>query len=201
VQQEVLRHFAATGAAPEASALEPVAERFGRRAGGVLAELADQDFLTLDDEGRIRAAYPFSAVPTPHRVAIAGGAEVWSMCAVDALGIPVMLDRDAVITSADPVTGQPVTVTVTGGQTVWQPSDAVVFVGRRCCAGPAAQVCCDVLNFFTGDATATQWAEAHPEVVGQVLDQAESERLGAQIFGHLLTEDCCTPTAARSAQD
>ncbi len=33
----------------------------------------------------IRAA--FSATQTPHRVRITGGAEVWSMCAIDALGI------------------------------------------------------------------------------------------------------------------
>src|SRR5262249_10782712 len=53
VQQQVLRHFAATGSAPDAVVLEPVTARFGRTAGEVLAELAEQDFLTLDPEGRI----------------------------------------------------------------------------------------------------------------------------------------------------
>ncbi|MGW7527326.1 organomercurial lyase [Streptomyces sp. NPDC054783] len=199
VQQQVLRHFAATGHAPEAGVLEPVVGRFGRAAGEVLAELAAQDFLTLDDEGRIRAAYPFSAVPTAHRVTVAGGTQVWSMCAIDALGIPAMLAQDAVITSADPVTGEPVAVTTTGGRTRWQPESAVVFVGRRCCAGPAADVCCDALNFFTGSATAQRWAAEHPDVVGQILDRADAEQLGAQIFGHLLADDCCPPARARTA--
>jgi hypothetical protein len=195
VQQEVLRHFAATGHAPQAQALEPVAARFDRPAAEVLAELAAQDFLTLDDEGRIRAAYPFSAVPTAHRVTVADGTAVWSMCAIDALGIPVMLDKDTVITSTDPVTGEPVTVTATGARTRWQPEGAVVFVGRRCCDGPAADVCCDALNFFTSAATADQWATEHPEVVGQILDQRDAEQLGAQIFGHLLDNDCSTSPA------
>ena len=31
------------------------------------------------------------------------------MCAIDALGIPAMLGQDVVITSQDPVTGEPVT--------------------------------------------------------------------------------------------
>lgn len=194
VQQQVLRHFATTGSAPDTAALEQVAARAGRPAGELVAELAAQDFLTLDDQGRIRAAYPFSAAPTAHRVAIAGGAEAWSMCAIDALGIPVMLGRAAVITSTDPVTGDPVTVTATGGRMEWQPTTGVVFVGRRCCDGPAADVCCDALNFFTSDATAEQWAAEHPDVVGQVLDQADAEQLGAQIFGHLLADDCCTPS-------
>jgi hypothetical protein len=186
VQQAVLRHFAASGSTPDTTALEPVAARSGRSAVEVLAELADQDFLTLDQKGRIRAAYPFSAVPTAHRVSIAGGAEAWSMCAIDALGIPAMLGADAVITSSDPVTAEPVTVTATDGRMVWEPSGAVVFVGRRCCAGPAAAVCCDVLNFFTDAASAHKWAKAHPDIVGEVVEQAQAVALGVGIFGGLL---------------
>lgn len=117
MHQAVLRHFAVTGSAPETAVLEPVTTA-GRTAAEVLAELAREDFLTLGPDGRIRAAYPFSAVPTPHRVTIAGGVQVWSMCAIDALGIPAMLGRDAVIASADPVTGETITVTSANGQTV-----------------------------------------------------------------------------------
>jgi ketosteroid isomerase-like protein len=62
--------------------------------------------------GRITAAYPFSALPTAHRVQIAGGASAYAMCAIDALGIAPMLGGKAVMQSADPSTGQPVTVTV-----------------------------------------------------------------------------------------
>lgn len=57
VQQAVLRHFAATGAAPEPDVLEPVAATAGRSAVEVLDELAREDFLTLDADGRIAAAY------------------------------------------------------------------------------------------------------------------------------------------------
>lgn len=121
VHQAVLRHFAATGSAPELAELEPVAAAIGQTASKVLAELAREDFLALDRYGRIRAAYPFSAVPTAHRVAIAGGTQVWSMCAIDALGISAMLETDTVISSADPVTGEKVTVTSEDGKTIWAP--------------------------------------------------------------------------------
>jgi hypothetical protein len=40
----------------------------------VLAELADGDYLCLGRDGRITAAYPFSAAATPHPVQINGGA-------------------------------------------------------------------------------------------------------------------------------
>ncbi|GGO45999.1 organomercurial lyase [Streptomyces lasiicapitis] len=190
VHQAVLRHFAATGSAPEAAVLEPVAAASGRTAVEVLAELAREDFLTLGPDGRIRAAYPFSAVPTPHRVSIAGGTQVWSMCAIDALGIPAMLGRDVVITSADPVTGESVTVTGEDGRMVWEPAAAVVFVGRRGgCSGPAAEVCCDTLNFFTGAVSARTWIEQHPEVNGQIVDRDRAEEIGRATFGPLLSGD------------
>ncbi|MGW7363531.1 organomercurial lyase [Streptomyces sp. NPDC054841] len=188
VHRTVLRHFAETGVAPTSDVLEPFAAPYGRTAREVLAELAGEDFLTVDTDGRIRAAYPFSATPTPHRVWIEGGTQVWSMCAIDALGIPAMLGRDVVISSADPVTGDPVTITTRGRETVWEPAGAVVFVGARARSGPAASVCCDVLNFFTDTASAQTWTAEHPDVRGEIVDQARAEEIGQQIFGPLLTD-------------
>ncbi|MFJ5778143.1 organomercurial lyase [Streptomyces sp. NPDC093094] len=186
VHQQILRHFAATGAAPDAQMLQPVAAGTGRNAAEVLAELADEDFLTLDETGNIRAAYPFSAAPTRHRVRLESEVEVWSMCAIDALGIPAMLGQDAVISSADPVTGEPITVTSTTGTVRWEPATAVVFVGQRPGGGPAASACCDALNFFTNAANARAWTSQHPDVPGQVVDQPTAERIGRQTFGPLL---------------
>ncbi len=65
------------------------------------------------------------------------------MCAIDALGIAAMLDQDIRITSSDPVSGHPITVSFTGGATRWEPAGSVVFVGRRPGQGPAADICCD----------------------------------------------------------
>jgi len=153
VHQAVLGHFAATGSAPAPAALEPAAARYGRTAGQVLAELDREDFLTL-------------------------GAEVWSMCAIDALGIPAMLGRGVLITYRDPVTGDPVTVTAGPDRTtVWQPGGTVVYIGSRCCSGPAATVCSDALNFFTSTASARTWAREHPDVTGNIADQSRAEEI------------------------
>lgn len=186
VHQQILRHFAATGAAPDPQTLQPVATGAGRSATEVLAELADEDFLTLDEAGNIRAAYPFSATPTRHRVRLESGVEVWSMCAIDALGIPAMLGQDAVISSTDPVTGDPITVTSTGDTMQWEPASAMVFVGQRPGGGPAASACCDALNFFTDAGNARAWTSQHPDVPGRVVDQPDAERIGQQTFGPLL---------------
>ncbi|WP_327434628.1 organomercurial lyase [Streptomyces sp. NBC_01236] len=187
VQQAVLRRFAGTGHSPTLEDLEATAAAWGRTAAEVVTDLAADDFLALDDHGRIRAAYPFSALPTAHRVRLASGIEVSAMCAIDALGIPDMLGTDAVITSADPVTGDTITVTSTGGHTTWQPQTAVVYIGQRSCTGPAADVACGALNFFTNRHTASIWARQHPDYTGKTVDHTQAEALGRAVFGSLLT--------------
>ncbi|MFI8320345.1 MULTISPECIES: organomercurial lyase [Streptomyces] len=188
VQQAVLRHFATTGRAPDPELLEPFAAQAGRRADDVLAELDREDFLTLDASGRIKAAYPFSAEETRHQVQLANGVSVWSMCAIDALGISAMLGQDAAVSSTDPVDGQPVTITFTNGAATWEPAAAVVLVGRREGAGPAAVVGCGALNFFAGRASAENWQLAHPEVRGEIVSQARATQIGQQTFGPLLQD-------------
>ncbi|MFC9543047.1 alkylmercury lyase family protein [Streptomyces sp. NPDC056956] len=189
VHQAVLRHFAATGRAPEPADLTAAATAAGRTAVDVLAELDREDFLTLDGGGRIRAAYPFSSVPTRHRLRLANGVEAWAMCAIDALGVSAMLGRDVLVSSSDPIDGRPITVTFTDGTARWEPADTVVFVGQRSQPGPAATVCCDALNFFADSSTTGTWARRHPEVHGRITGQAEAISIAIQTFGPLLAQD------------
>ncbi|WP_274536127.1 organomercurial lyase [Streptomyces sp. CB03234] len=186
VQQAVLRAFATHGRAPTEAELTAAAEPYGVPVDRVLAALSAADHLSVDARGRIRAAYPFSPVPTAHRVRIAGGPEVWAMCAVDALGIAPMLGRDVEIRSADPVTGQAVTVAFRDGTAVWEPPSAVVLARTGSCAGPAVDVCCGTLNFFAGPASARRWADDHPEVPVEILGHDRAEALGRDVFGPLL---------------
>jgi hypothetical protein len=187
VHQAVLQSFVRTGAAPDTARLAELAAPFD--VAEVLAELADGDFVYVDHAGRITAAYPFSALPTPHRVQIADSATVFAMCAIDALGISAMTGLPAVIESADPSTGQPVTVHVDRASTTWDPATAVVYVGHTGneCAGPSASVCCGYMNFFATRAAAAIWAAAHPEISGAILSQSHALQIGISIFGQLLS--------------
>jgi hypothetical protein len=186
VHQAVLRSFVHTGGAPGLSSLARHAAPF--EVSQVLAELADGDFVCLDQGGQITAAYPFSALPTRHRVQMSGGAAVFAMCAIDALGVSAMAGLPVVIESADPSTGAPVTVHVDGATSAWNPATAVVYVGRTGdeCAGPSASVCCGYMNFFATWAAASAWAVLHPEITGGILSQARALQVGIGIFGQLL---------------
>jgi Alkylmercury lyase len=187
VLQAVLRSFVQTGAAPGISSLARYAAPFS--VAEVLAELAGDDFLCLDQAGQITAAYPFSALPTPHRVQITGNAAVYAMCAVDALGISAMTGLPVVIESADPSTGGRITVNVDQSASAWDPATAVVYAGRTGseCDGPSALVCCGYMNFFTTAAAAAAWAASHPEITGGVLSQDRALHMGVSIFGQLLS--------------
>jgi hypothetical protein len=198
VHQRVLRSFA-TAARPPTAELGEAAIPYGKTADMVLAELHAGDFLRLDATGQVRAAYPFSAVPTPHVVHIDDGPRVHAMCAIDALGIAAMLGTGVAITSADPRTGEPTAVVVAadGRKAVWEPATTVVFAGQQApcepCSGQAtgpvpaaADVCCGYISFFTSRASATDWARTHPEVTGHVLKQARALKLGTRIFGPVL---------------
>jgi hypothetical protein len=67
-----------------------------------------------------------------HKVELAGGPTVEAYCAIDALGIPAMLDRDVVISSQDPpYTSEPIRITVTNGQATWRPDQTVVVLGTE----------------------------------------------------------------------
>ncbi|WP_268240533.1 organomercurial lyase [Streptomyces albiflavescens] len=79
------------------------------------------------------------------------------------------------------------TVTSTGGHMTWQPTTAVVFLGQRACTGPAADIACGALNFFTSRHNARSWARQYPHYTGKAVDHAHAEALGRSVFGSLLT--------------
>ncbi|MGW6196954.1 alkylmercury lyase family protein [Kribbella sp. NPDC055110] len=175
--QRILRSFAATGQPPDDVP------------SGVLRALHDVDAIRLTPTGEIAVAYPFSAVPTRHRVRIGDRADVYAMCAIDALGIAPMLGENTVIESIDVTTGEPIRVVTRDRRSSWEPAEVVAFVGAEAGGGPSADCCCDYLNFFTDRSSAQAWVDGHPAVPGEVLDRQQAEALATRLFGHLLVED------------
>jgi hypothetical protein len=188
VHHAILRGLASQGCVPSTAELAVLAGENDASAQQVLSRLHEADMIRLGASGDIESVYPFSVSPTPHRVRIASGARVYAMCAVDALGIPAMLDTDVVIESADPLTGPPITVTVRDGIAAALPQTTVVLVGAQAGSGPSVQTCCNDLNFFGDRQTAQTLADAHPKVGGVILDLADAQQLGTRIFGNQLRD-------------
>jgi len=86
--------------------------------------LAAARVLVLQQDSReILMANPFSAVPTPFAVVV-NGMLCYGNCIWDALGIPAMLGRDALIRSSCACCGDAIELSVSGGSL--EPVDAAI---------------------------------------------------------------------------
>jgi alkylmercury lyase-like protein len=192
--RQILQHFAGAGDAPAPGMVAGWAACAGVETAEALAALVKADLAEADpDAGRILGAYPFSAAPRGHRVAIAGGPDVQAYCALDALGIPAMIGRDADITSRDPQSGAEIRVQVRAGRATWTPAGAVVTYPAGEFAllvtggnvEPAAQACCPTVSFYASAAGAAAYQRAHGLDL-EILTIPQALRFGSAIFGHLL---------------
>ncbi len=93
ILQRILRIFVEQGGPVP---VEEVAAAFPDRppetVWDTLVALDDEDLIQIQ-KGRVGIAYPFSALPTPFVVQLAGGQERYACCAVDALGVAPMLEQ------------------------------------------------------------------------------------------------------------
>jgi len=196
LHQGVLRHFLTHGQAPDRAWIQKQAAELGLDADRALQRLTAADLVHLGADGVVSVAYPFSGVPRGHQVQLAGGPTVQAMCAIDALGIPQMADRDATITA----TGGEVTVQARAGTWHWAPASTVVLVARTGANAPSMECTCDHINFYSHAEYARIYLDEHPELTGQILDHDTAIARAGQAFGALLRDpeptDPEAPTAA-----
>jgi hypothetical protein len=148
------------------------------------------DLLSLNPIGEtVLAAYPFSSVPTPHRVRLTNQ-EVFALCAVDALGIPAMLGETAEISSPCAHCESKVEVQAhPDNLSQHHPSEIVVWFPESeddCC--PVAQSRCPNISFFCAHEHLESWRRANGDPYGVVLSLIEAFEVGREIFGSLLSE-------------
>jgi hypothetical protein len=186
----LLGSFLTEAGPPDLAVVGRLAAELQLEPQAALAALAAADLIHTDPAaGRVSVAYPFSGVPTPHRVELADGPTVHAMCALDAVGIPQMTRRHGRIRSADPTRGQSITVEVDDQGWLWLPATAVVLVGTATVAdacGSVADCCCPYINFHASPDAAETYRQAHPAVATELLDQAEAVEAARRIFGGLL---------------
>jgi hypothetical protein len=186
----VLGAFLTESGPPDLTMIRRLAVELDLELEAALAVMAAEDLIHADPgTGRIRVAYPFSGVPTRHRVELANGPAVYAMCALDALGVPQMTRRSGRIRSADPTSRQPITVEADDQGWHWQPATTVVLAGSATmgeACGSVAGCCCPYINFHASAAAADTYRQAHPAMAAELLDQAEAVAAARRIFGGLL---------------
>lgn len=148
-----------------------------------LDALAAADYLAREAGGQITCLYPFSTTVTGHVVRIEAERR-FAMCAIDALGVPAMLNRELDLESRCAICTTPITVRVRPGAiTSVMPLTAMV-VARRVEDEPAFAACCPFTVFVCGQGHAGQFMRRIPGAHALSLDAALVR--GEEIFGDLM---------------
>jgi mercuric reductase len=185
VRVALLQLYSEDGRAPTTGAL---AERAGLNETSVrtlLEELRRRDLIVLDGE-RIVGAYPFTDKETGHRVTL-DGRVLNAMCAVDALGIGAMTDRDITIASRCRHCGAPIRVTTRDQGRMLarvEPKTSVMWQSVRYEDACAANSLCATTAFFCSDDHLSVWRrEQAADEVGFRLSIEEGLEAGRALFG------------------
>ncbi len=112
ILQQILRTFVDQGGpvpVDEVAAAFP--DRPPETVWDTLVALDEEDLIQIR-EGRVEIAYPFSAIPTPFVVRLAGSQERHACCAIDALGMAPMVGQRVHIRSQCHDCGAPLELSV-----------------------------------------------------------------------------------------
>ncbi len=185
VRVALLERYAEDGQAPTPGAL---AERTGLSETAIqplLEELRRRDLVVLDNE-RIVGAYPFTDRDTGYRVTL-DGRVLNAMCAVDALGVGAMIDRDVGIASSCRHCGAAIRITTQDqGRALAdiEPGTAVMWQSVRYEGACAANSLCATTAFFCSDDHLSDWRrERSSDEPGFRLSIEEGLEAGRALFG------------------
>src|SRR5712691_4108584 len=185
VRIALLQLYAEGGRAPATGAL---AERAGLSEPAIrplLEELRRRDLLVLDGD-KIVGAYPFTDGDTAHRVTL-NGRVINAMCAVDALGIGAMTERDITIASRCRHCDRPIRIaTRDQGRVLAQvePQAAVMWQSVHYEGACAANSLCATTAFFCSDDHLSAWRrERAADEPGVRLLIEEGLEAGRALFG------------------
>lgn len=122
-------HAILTGKAIDRAGLVAVTGFASEKVGALLDGLSERGLAVVEpDSGRLVGSWGLSAVPTDHRLRIQGR-ELYTWCALDAVGIPAGLGEDARIASHCHLCSAPVDVEMVAGQVAQVvPPDVQIWV-------------------------------------------------------------------------
>lgn len=185
VRVALLKLYAEDGRGPTTGALAERAELSETAIPSLLEELRRRDLVVLDGE-RIVGAYPFTDRETGHRVTL-DGRVLNAMCAVDALGIGAMTNRDIAIASQCRHCGAPIRITTREqGRALAEvePTTAVMWQSVRYEGGCAASSLCATTAFFCSDEHLSAWRDDRSaDEPGFRLSIEEGLQAGRALFG------------------
>jgi len=136
-----------------------------------LNELEKKDIL-LRKRGtqEIVSIYPLSLEPTEHQILLENGKRLFAMCAVDALGMSIMFNRNIKVISECEKCKQKITIEIKNEEIVRvsHPNIMIRSPGRQ--IAPAAETTCPSVNFFCCKEHLEEWTKQNPSLIGKISE-------------------------------
>lgn len=141
----------------------------------VLAEHSGR--VELDEQGRLVGIAGLTIRPTNHELNVKGS-QLWTWCALDAVGILGALEASGTVRSVDPRTNDQVTLTFSEGQAQ---NDATIFVLSGYDGADIRGEWCPLVNFFNDRSDAETWVNEN-RLVGDLLTVQEVASRAAEMW-------------------
>lgn len=132
----------------------------------ILNELETKD-LILRRKGtqEIVSIYPLSTIPTRHQLILDSGKKLFAMCAVDALGMPIMFNRDVKIVSRCEKCKQEINIEVKKEEIISKSHSQIMIWSPKHQEARQAETCCPKINFFCSKRHLQEWEAENPDLV------------------------------------
>lgn len=147
------------------------------------------DMVVFSDSGEPLGAYPFTMEEREHKVHI-NGHTVNAMCALDALSVSPMFNKDTHITSKCRVTGAPVSIRQEG-KTIKNPEESedlrfgIIWGAASSCSCCANSLCMEMM-FLKDGKVADEWRAADEEN-REIFTLEEAVEFGSRFFTPLMS--------------
>ncbi len=184
VYLNILRSYVERGASLNKNAIAMQVENIDE----AIKVLKENDMVVFDDDDEPIGAYPFTMEQREHEVAVNDN-KVHCMCALDALAVSPMFDKETTINSICHVTGEPVSIQQRNREIINSDDNEDVYFGlswnsaaNNCCA---TSLCTEMI-FLKGQQVADQWLAEDAEN-REIFNLSDAVDFAAGFFVPLMT--------------
>jgi hypothetical protein len=167
VLSSVFRFVLKHGKSPTIEELRLSLKRSDEEIIRTLDELERKGDLLLRKRGtqEIVSVYPVSLKPTEHRILLEDGTRLFAMCAVDALGMPIMFKKNVRIISRCEECKSEMIFEIKNEEITFTSHPEATICSPKRQVYPAAETCCPFVNFFCSRKHADEWVAKNSELV------------------------------------
>jgi len=116
----------------------------------------------------IVSIYPLSLKTTEHQIILEDGTKLFAMCAVDALGMPIMFNKNVKIVSQCEQCKQRITIEIKNGEIASLSHPSLMICSPKSQVYPAAETTCPLVNFFCSKKCADKWITKNPRIINNI---------------------------------